>query len=113
MASSAIRPELSAMLVVSFMAGIAVTWGSLVYIVDMATRTGNIGMLPGKFKGGKVVIEACWQPSCGGVAAAAVRAELTLMRITRFVAGIAVSGSAFEDVIGMTAHAGSRGVCSG
>jgi hypothetical protein len=47
------------------------------------------------------------------MAAAAVGTELTVMSVVLFMAGIAVSCCAFEDVIGMTTHAGGRGVCTG
>jgi hypothetical protein len=47
MAGSAIRPELSIMLVVSFMAGIAVTGASLIYVIGMTTHTGGRGVRTG------------------------------------------------------------------
>jgi hypothetical protein len=59
------------------------------------------------------VTEGGWLPGCGGVAAATVRAKLTVMSVIRFMAGIAVRCSAFENVVWVTAHAGDRGVCTG
>jgi hypothetical protein len=52
-------------------------------------------------------------PGCGSVATTAVGTELTVMSVILFMAGITISRCAFEDVIGMTTHAGCRCVCTG
>ena len=55
------------------------------------------------------MVEFGWQPAAGGMAGAAIAAELILVGIIFCVTGVAIAGSAFEDIVGMatgTRHAG-------
>jgi hypothetical protein len=48
------------------------------------------------------VVEGGWFPGRGGVAAAAACAELTVMSVILFMAGIAIAGCTFIKTVGMT-----------
>ena len=57
MTGSAIPPESTVVIVILLVTREAVSGGGFEIAIDMATRTGNAGMSPGKFKGKKVMVD--------------------------------------------------------
>ena len=86
MASTAIRTELTVMMIVLFMAGITILWCALEYAVHMTLRALHVDMCAGQFESGQVVIERSWLPRVRIVARTAACAKLTIVRILLFMA---------------------------
>ncbi len=99
MAGFAVRTKLAFVSVILLVAGIAVGECALENVIDMTARTGNCGVQAGQFEGEQIVVHVGRQPAGGGVAGCAVCAVLAIMFIVLLVAGIAVGGCAFEDVV--------------
>jgi hypothetical protein len=113
MAGSADCAQLAVMVVILLVAGVAVRGCALVDVVDMAARTGHAEVCPVQMEGGLVVIEMGRFPGIGGVAVTTGNAQAAVVIIILLVAGIAVSGGTFEDIVGMTAQAIDRDVFAG
>lgn len=67
--------------------------------IDMALLALHVRVRARQREVGAVVVEGSAVPIRGGMAYSAVRAELTVMFIILFMAGITISGSALEHVI--------------
>jgi hypothetical protein len=87
------------MRILAGMTGIAICWRSFEDALGMTIGTGNTCVFPGQWKG--TVIKIGRLPGCGCMADQAICAQLTLMFVILFVAGIAVGRSAFVYVINM------------
>jgi hypothetical protein len=112
MTGTAICPVISVVIIIIFMTGIAITGCACIYVVGMATATGNRCMRAGQFKGGKVVVESGRSPCAGGVTGTAVRPKPAVVVIIFFVTGIAVTRCSLENSIDMTVSTGNRGMRS-
>jgi hypothetical protein len=102
MTGSTIRAILTVVMIILGMAGITISRGPLVNIVDMATRTGHLGVFASQFEGRQVVIKSCGQPAAGRMAGPAIRAELTVVVIIFSMTGITIGRGAFIDIVDVT-----------
>jgi hypothetical protein len=90
MTGSAVSSKLAFMVVILFMAGIAIGRRAFVYVVDVTLFAFNFLMFAFEFEICKVVIELGGFPGSGGMAGCAVCAEATLMWFIFFMARITV-----------------------
>lgn len=87
MTGSAIRAVTSAMLIILLMAGIAILWGTLEHLVDMALLTFHIGMAGFQLEIGQVVIKGYIFPIGWRMTQTAIFTETAIMFIVRTMAG--------------------------
>jgi hypothetical protein len=105
-------PELTIMMIILIMAGIAASRGTLKNAIYMTTQASGRDVSTCQLVSGEIVVEGGWQPRRSGMTAAAVSPETTVMSIILFVAGIAVTGCIFEYIVDMAALACCGGVFS-
>src|SRR5512143_3147065 len=92
------------MSIVLRMAGVAIRWRILKYQIVMAAGASYAGMRSRQFEGGRRVIETGGRPSRRGVAGRTGGSQLALMDIILRVAGVAVRGGPFEDIVDVAIH---------
>ncbi len=113
MAGITVRTELAAVLVILLMAGIAIGRRTLKDVVDVTAQASRADVLADQFESGQVMVEEGRFPACWCVAGAAICAKTTLVIIICRMAGVAVSGSALENMSNMTIHTGGNNVLAG
>jgi hypothetical protein len=89
--------------------GNACGWKLAKIAAFMALRAVQPKVCTGQWESRKRMVECCRQPAVGCMACGTVPAELAVVFILRYVAGVAIGGSAPEDVINMasrTRHCG-------
>ncbi len=106
MAGAAIRTKLSIVLVILGMAGVTTGRCAFEDVVDVASLAGDRDMFTFQFEGEQVVVDGGRQPTRRCMAVAAIRTELTFVLVIFGMAGIAVGGSALENMVDMTVLAG-------
>jgi len=106
MTSAAVRAKTSVVLIVLFMAGIAILRRTLEDVVHVTLGTGHIQVPACQLESCKIVVKFCRLPAIGRMTGSAIRAELTVVRVILFMAGIAILRSTFEDAIHMAFLAG-------
>ena len=82
-----IRPEAAAMRVIFLMAGITGCRCAFVNPVDVATVACDAGVRTGQHKSGRIMVKGGRDPAGCCVTGAAIRAELTAVRIIFLMAG--------------------------
>ncbi len=113
MAGAAIRAELAIVRVVGCMAGITIGWCAFKLASRVTGRTIHPNMLSCEGEAGFGVIESGISPSRGIMARAAIRAELTVMRVVSSMAGIAIGGRTLKLTIYVAGSAIDANVHSG
>jgi len=110
---SAVRSQLSLMVVLRSVAGVTILGCAFIDAIDMALLAGDSRMRPGQWEGGTAVIVEYIQPLGRLMALSTVRPELSLVIILCRVAGITILGRTFIDAIDMALLAGDSGMRPG
>ena len=104
---SAVRSQLSLMVVLRRVAGVTILGRTFIDAVDMALLAGDSRMRPGQWEGGTAVIVEYIHPLGRLMALSTVRPELSLVIILCRVAGITILRCSLEHSILMTSQAGN------
>src|SRR5512145_335469 len=112
MAGSAIRTELTCVLIIGGVTGKAVRRRTFEYAICVTGRTLNIHMTTAQGESSIVMIERNFLPTAGIVTCSAICAKLTCVLIIVGMAGVAIFRRALQDSIYMTSCAGNTRVAA-
>ena len=113
MTGTTIRTKLAVVMIVLFMARIAILRRTFENAIHVALSAGNIYVRTCQLEGSQVVIECSILPISCIMASTAIRTELTVMMIVLFMAGITILWCTLEDAVDMTTCTGHADVCTG